>query len=130
MWRPAWQAFEFGLQKPGKNRRGEDITIADWKLDVSGDWEILGPSEFCLSSKDFLPERKDEHAYAFYDSLKSDPPTVEKVEVRRDYSLKISMSKGFVLEVAAPKRRDHEWWFLTEEYSLEVDRGKPTWCEV
>lgn len=102
MWRYAGcQKFEFGEQKPGKNREGEDTTRADWGLVANCHWRIEGPEGFALSWEHFgsTPERRDGHADPFYERLETRPLIVEAVEVRSDGALRFRLSDGFSLAV-------------------------------
>jgi len=103
------QKFEFGEQKPHLNRKGEEMTRADWGLVASCHWRIQGPSGFLLTWEDFTPARRDDHAMAFYGSLKSDPPVVESVEVEEDGGLRIGMTCEYSLALD-PSNYDEEYF--------------------
>jgi len=56
MWRYAGnQKFEFGVQRPCKNRKGEEITRADLGLVVSCHWRMDAPDGGYISSEDYGP---------------------------------------------------------------------------
>jgi hypothetical protein len=114
MWRYAgYQRFEFGPQRPAKNRKGEDITMSDLALVVGCTWSVTGPSGVVLSSADFLPDgtRRDEGASEFYDFLRADPLIVEVVEASESGALRIGMSRGYELYVEADleDEEDEQW---------------------
>ena len=114
------QVFEFGVQRPRKNRKGEDITRADQRLHVSCSWEITGPNGLVLSHDDFGPIRRDEKAYSFYEILTGDaPPLVEVIEADDDGALRLQMSHGYTLDIR-PDEMDEEpdeeqWRFLPKD---------------
>jgi len=98
MWRYAGcQKFEFGEQKATVNRKGQDATRADWGLVASCFWRIDGPGGFSLTWEHFMPERRDGHAYPFYQLLGDEPPVVESVEVKEDGGLRIGLTGGYLL---------------------------------
>jgi len=114
MWRYGSQKFEFGEQKPHLNRKGEETTWADWGLVVAGAWHLSGPNGFALSSEHFAPERHDEHAKDFYESLDDEPPIVQTVEVLENGGLRIEMSRGYRLGID-PRSTEEEYF---EEWRL------------
>lgn len=102
MWRYAGcQKFEFGVQRPAKNRKGQDVKRADWGLVVSCDWRVMGPEGHVVSSDDFGPgrSRRDEQAKPFYELIHTDPPVVEGIEANTGGALRIRMSQGYTLDV-------------------------------
>lgn len=118
MWRyMGCQKFEFGEQKPYLNRKGEETTWADWGLVANCDWRILGPGGFALTWEHFgpTPQRRDDHAGDFYDSLETDPPVVESVGVEEDGGLRFAMTGGYRLTLdPRPCDEDHseDWRFM------------------
>jgi hypothetical protein len=113
MWRYAGhQKFEFGIQRPCKNRKGEHITIADWGFVVAGDWRITGPEGYIVSSDDFGPKgsRRDEKAYPFYEMLGTAPPIVESIEAEEDGSVRFCMTGGYTLDVLPDREPEAEQW--------------------
>ena len=118
MWRYlGCQKFEFGEQKPHVNRKGEATTWADWALVANCRWRIQGPDAFSLTWEHFgpTPERRDDHADPFYDSLRVDPPVVESVDVEDDGGLRIGMTGGYSLAFDPwPDGEDssEEWRFM------------------
>jgi hypothetical protein len=95
------QAFEFGVQRPARNRKGQEITHSDMGLHVACSRQVSGPEGFKLSSEDFDPDRgrRDEQAYPFYALLESDPPLVEAIDADENGALRLRLSRGFALEV-------------------------------
>lgn len=131
MWRyPGCQYFEFGVQRPHKNRKGQDVTWSDWHLGVECDWRITGPAGYIVSSDDYGPgyNRRDEMAHPFFDMLHDDPPIVEAIDADEQGGLCIRMSRGYTLEIQPvdwPLDED-QWRFWcdanAEEYFV-VTRG-------
>lgn len=113
MWRYAGcQKFEFGVQRPHKNRKGQTVTWADWGLVVTCAWCIRGPEGVIVSSDDFGPgrSRRDEKAYPFYDMLHDDPPIVETIVAGEDGTVHIQMTRGYTLDVRPKGGPDTEEW--------------------
>lgn len=134
MWRPVFQVFEFGEQKPCKNRKGEDVTRADISIDVCSDcsWSINHGHTVVLGSADHNTKRR------FYD--RKTPPrnkaarqrwlavkdlfgkiekqvlTVTSINVRESGAFTISMKGGYKLE-CIPSTSDilDLWWFSNHE---------------
>jgi hypothetical protein len=120
MWRYAdCQRFEFGPQRPAKNRRGEDITLSDKALVVGCAWRIPGPSGEVLSSADFRSDgtRRDEQAHEFYGFLRADPLLVEAVAASEVGALALQQSRGYELCVEAdlPAEEDEQWRLMLGE---------------
>lgn len=115
------QAFEFGVQRRRKNRKGQDITVADQRLDVSCYWCISGPEGTIVSSEDFGPKgsRRDARAYPFYDMLDSNPPVVEVLEADEAGTLHVWLSGGYSLTVRPMEHVDgsdeEQWRFLPKD---------------
>jgi hypothetical protein len=118
MWRYAgYQKFEFGVQRPAKNREGEAVTVADWGLVVACRWAITGPEGLVVSSANFGPgtARRDEPARPFYRLIHADSPVVEGLEADQDGALRFVLSQGYTLEVrpeADMDAEDEQWRFM------------------
>ena len=117
-----YQKFEFGVQRPFKNRKGEDITRADWGLVVGGDWRITGTEGGIVSSDDFGSgkERRDQSAKDFYRSLSNTFPLVKTIEAEDNGAVRIAMSGGYLLEIHASGGNDGERWRFMPKDSKEV----------
>ncbi len=50
-----WQRFEFGPQKPFINTKEQEATKADYAIDVSCGWRIVGPEGIVVGSDDYGP---------------------------------------------------------------------------
>ena len=76
------QAFEFGIQRPCKNRKGQDITRGTWRLHAGCYWRITGPDGNILSAEDFGPggSRRDQMAKPFYAQVAAAVLTVAAIE--------------------------------------------------
>ncbi len=118
------QVFEFGVQRPGKNRKGEEITFADRRLHVSCRWCITGPEGNIVSSMDFGPNRSrhDERASPFYEMLESEPPVVEALKADESGAIVLRMSRGYTLEVQPDEGEDTQ---IPVEHSNEQWRFLP-----
>jgi hypothetical protein len=100
------QAFRFGVPRPGKNYKGEDVLRADRSLHVSCSWRIVGPEGVVVSSEDFGRNgvRSDEHAHPFY-------------------HIRLQMSRGYFLDVQPNEPEDEpdedstgeQWRFLPKD---------------
>jgi len=114
-----YQKFEFGIQRPAKNRKGEAITVADLGFVVACPWRITGPEGCIVSSADFGPdrERRDAGASGFYHLVGADPPFVEAVEVDEDGTLRFVLSAGYTIyvepEIYEPD--DEQWRFMQRD---------------
>ena len=108
------QIFEFGVQRPRKNRKGQEITVADQKIHVSScEWRISGPEGEIVGSKDFTPVRGDERAHPFYQMLGDNPPLVQTVEADKAGGFVLQMIGGYSLTVSVDeniKEPDIEQW--------------------
>ena len=58
--KPIFTIFEFGEQKPAKNRKGQDVTFADWILDCWV-WQITKGDAVVLGWKDMPYRPKANH---------------------------------------------------------------------
>ena len=95
------QVLEFGVQRPCKNRKVEDVTRADQSLHVSCHWRIAGPDGTVVTSDDFGQggSRCDEKAYPFYDMLGEAPPAVEAIEADELGNVVMRLANGYMLEI-------------------------------
>ncbi len=122
MWRlGGLQAFEFGIQRPAKNRRGQDITCADLRLHIACFWRITENEVEILASADFGPNksRRDEKAKPFYESLETDPPVVEAIEADDTGGFVLQMTSDFTLTVRPDEINEEpdseQWRFLPKD---------------
>ena len=51
-YKPLFAIFEFGDQRPDKNRNGEDVTFADWNIAFSCSWQVTKADMVVLGSND------------------------------------------------------------------------------
>ncbi len=124
MWRMYFQAFEIGVQKPCKNRKGQDITRADLSLHVACNWDITCNNEPIVGSQDFgpWPERHDEHAKPFYNILGKPELTIKCIRADNSGSLWLQTTCGYTLHIATdppdtpqdPDNDSEQWRFLPE----------------
>jgi hypothetical protein len=102
MWRAGFQIFEFGVQRPHLNHRGEEVTRADYALHVSCPWRVLSPAGLALGSGDYeSPGRGPRHhrARAFFEQMDAGLLTVEGVEVDASGGPRLQLGKGYLLEI-------------------------------
>ena len=120
MWRPIWQTFEFGEQRPFINSKGKAVTRADYALDVHSPctWRIIGPEGLIAGSGDYDqydPETgekvpafnfdepdmtpRDRRASAFFNLLADAPPIVETIEVDEIGGIRFQLTEGYVVEI-------------------------------
>lgn len=135
MYRAVGQVFEFGIQKPTTNRKGEAITRGDFLLKfICADWRIVHDGRIILGSTDHSDEKW------FYDSL--EPPytpyndearnlareflddvdmakfVVESVEVHFFADVTIRLSSDHVIQSFASSGEDRDLWFCNEETNV------------
>jgi hypothetical protein len=122
MWRAAgMQLFEIGVQRPFKNRKGKDVTKADWSFHVDCCWSITGQEGEIVSSDDFGPDatRRDENAKPFYRMLGDPALTITSIRADNEGGVRIQMSGAYVLDIwpcwedAEPD--DEYWRFLPKD---------------
>jgi hypothetical protein len=127
-----FQLFEFGVQKPAKNRKGEDIMLADHALTIACKWEVV-KGEFRLSSADFEPVRHDEHAAEFYELMETDPLVIESLEINQRGVIRIGFHDGHVLTVTPGRSKKWEHWRYMprgdEKGHLVLEAGRIGWSE-
>ncbi len=90
------------------NKKGEEITLADWGRVSSCEWRIEGPHGFVLRWENFGPEhqQRDDHAGPFYDSLETNPPVVKSFTVLANGGLRIELTHDYLLSL--DPNQDHE----------------------
>ena len=118
MWRYAGrQKFEFGVQRPFRNRKGVVTTRADRGLVVSCDWRLWAYEELILSASDFGPgtARRDGDGEGFYDELGVFPPLVEQIEVLEQGGIRLVLSRGYILEIIPNGGGEYREGFLEGE---------------
>jgi hypothetical protein len=128
MRRAGFQMFEIGVQKPCKNRKGQDITRADMALHVSCDWYITRKSDQILSSEDFGPEwgeRRDEKAEPFYQGLGAPDYIITSISADDSGGVVIQMAGGYTLQIICTSDSEvrnldggpEQWRFLPKDES-------------
>lgn len=145
MWHPIFQIFEFGEQRPGKNKKGQDVTFGDWSLHVSCEWHVARNGSVIVGSRDMkrkrtgqarrffdrkTPPRDAEErkrwaaANEFFDLVKQGVLIVQSVSVGSTGSLEIKLSDNFVLRTFNACATGWEQWCLLHRpspYSFWVD---------
>jgi hypothetical protein len=119
------QAFRFGVLRPGKNYKGEDVMRVDRSLHVSCSWRIMGLEGAVVSSEDFGRNgaRNDEYAHPFYHLINSHPLLVEAIEADEHGAIRLQLSRGYSLEVQPDEPEDEpdedstgeQWRFLPKD---------------
>ena len=133
MWRisrAGLQRFEFGEQRPGKNKRGETVTFGSHALHVACAWRIVETSAIIIGADDYngeerhkrYPARFDPNnpepdssalrAFAFFDSLSENPPVVEAIEADGAGSVHFFLSCERRLEILPLDSAPDEHWRL------------------
>jgi hypothetical protein len=129
MWRAGFQIFEIGEQRPCKNRKGEDITLADMNLHVSCNWYVTRNGVPIVSSEDFGPEwgeRRDENAMPFYALLGEPDFIITSIQAKNNGGVVIQMAGGYTLQIVTeeeaevydPDEEAAEWRFLPKDENL------------
>lgn len=116
IWRPIWQCFEFGEQKPALNKKGDEITRADYSVTLTGDWAVTLGSLVVMGSGDHKsngkrrfydrvtpprePEARDrwKRAKAFFQLIEEAKLIVESILVTPSGLILISLSDGYVIQ--------------------------------
>ncbi len=128
MYRLVGQVFEFGVQKPTANRKGEAITRGDFSLKfISADWRIIKRGRIILGSTDqsgdeyfynsqepqSQPYDKDARSLAleFMRDVKTGRYVAQSVEIGAFTDVTIRLSENLVIESFASSGEDHDsWW--------------------
>ena len=120
MRRAGFQMFEIGVQRPCKNRKGQDITLADMSLHVSCNWYITRNGDQIVSSEDFGPGwgvRRDEKAMPFYEMLGEEEFVVTSIHADNSGGVVIQLTRGYMLQIVT----DHD------EAVMDTDADTEQW---
>ncbi len=131
MWRAGFQIFEFGEQQPFQNRKGKEVTKADYALHVSCPWRIVGPKGLSLASDDYISGKasgpRHGRAKAFFADLRAATLVVERLEADVAGSVRLWLRGGYLLELLpmSTSRSKEHWRLLPPngEGRHFVDRG-------
>jgi len=109
-----WQRFEFGPQKPFINTKEQEATKADYAIDVSCGWRIVGPEGIVVGSDDYGPgsERHDEQAKPFFRMLAQSPPVVESVRVDAVGSVHFALTGDYSLDILPMGGSQEDRWIF------------------
>jgi len=115
MWRAVFQIFEFGEQKPALNRNGEEITRADYSLDVSCAWRIRKNCYIVISDVDHWTKRRFyrrktpprdprqrtrwRRAQEFFEAVENQKLNARRIRLHGLAELSISLTLGYTLDV-------------------------------
>jgi hypothetical protein len=129
MWRALGQIFEFGEQRPDRNRHGEAITVADFALKfITADWRVIQAGRIILGSSDHSdddrfyhedepPQRPyDDEAWRlarnFLNSVDECTFIVESIEVGQFADLTLRLSNDLQIQSFGSSGQDLDvWWF-------------------
>lgn len=64
--KPIFVVFEFGDQLPFKNRKGEDITLAEWSFDIIDFWHVTHNDTIVIGRND-MPHRRKGRGRRFFE---------------------------------------------------------------
>lgn len=140
LWHPAFWVFEFGEQLPFINKRGDDVTAASIKLDLSCPWRISKDRRLVMSSGDFEFDRKYQRVAlpyrvtrprdawdierwrlckGFWNVLEEASVRVRRVTVRPTGDITLLLSHGYRLDVWVDGRPG--WMLRAPEVTLFMD---------
>jgi len=111
-----WQRLEFGPQRPFVNKKGHNVTKADYAIHVACGWRIIGPEGIVVGSEDYGPgsERHDKQGKPFFRMLAQTPPAVQGVKADAVGSLRFAMTGGYWLDILPLGAiQAAQWIFLT-----------------
>ena len=130
MWRGLGQIFEFGVQRPATNKKGEAITYGTFDLKfTSADWRIvrqgrvlLGSFDHSLETRFYDPDEPAGQPYdvearvlvrEFFDDVSSARLIVESVEVSVLADITILLTGDTMIQSFGSSGEDHDlWWCL------------------
>ncbi|HEY3781982.1 MAG TPA: hypothetical protein VGL56_12930 [Fimbriimonadaceae bacterium] len=107
MWRPAYQVFEFGEQKPrGLNERGQEYWSADLQMDVSGPWRILHNGRILFGREDYRqreflsghPTAASKATEEFFDKVEEGKLVCLSVTIPFGADIRIELSEDYVIQ--------------------------------
>ncbi len=121
--------FEFGVQRPAKTHKGEDITQADFFLKfIYADWRVIHRGRIILAS---VEHSNDEHLIAsgavmnpahvavslvfareFFDAVTEGKFIVESVVVREHADVTILLSDDLKIECFTSSCQNKDVWFF------------------
>jgi hypothetical protein len=124
--------FEFGIQRPAKNLRGEDITRADFFLKfIYADWRVMHRGRIILASVEHSddehligPELVPEPAYVaasqvlareFFVAVTEGKFIVQSVIVREHADLTIQLSDELKIESFSSSCQNKDVWYFCND---------------
>ncbi len=94
--------FEFGVQRPQKNRKGDDVTWADFRLKfICADWRVVQRGRIILGSREY---RDGTHLVGDFDESPETPQIAESRRIAREFLEGVTQGKFTVQSVVV---RDH-----------------------
>lgn len=133
MYRAIGQVFEFGVQRPDTNRKGQAITRADISLKfICADYRVVQGGRLILGSSDFSPDddqffNLDEptgNAFEaeswrlgkdFFRAVDEARFVVESINVGRFGDVTIQLSNDLLVQSFGSSGQDMDlWWFANE----------------
>lgn len=133
MWRVSglgMQIFEFGKQRPGKNRKGEAVTIGSCFLHVCCAWRVIGRNGVIVGGDDYpgptapdpasppfdfeapVPDERLSSAKRLFNDLHDNPPMVRAIKADKTGSVRFQLSGELILEIIPLDSRTEENWRL------------------
>ena len=94
--------FEFGVQRPQKNRKGDDVNWADFRLSIiCADWRVVQRGRIILASREY---RDETHLVSDFDESPETPQIAESRRIAREFFDAVTEGKFIVQSVVV---RDH-----------------------
>ena len=131
LWRPLGQTFEFGLQKPYLNRKGEEIHRSDYRLHLLQEWRVTEHNVVVMGSDDHQTKRRFyrrktpprdpiarerwRRANRFFDLVKGGALLVERVTIDDSASIRIELTEGFLIEAINCSSDNYEVWIFDND---------------
>jgi hypothetical protein len=124
MWRyVGHQRFEFGEQRPCKNRKGQDITRADLAVVALCHWRISRADGSSVSRCNFRSstEPGDEAAGRFVEECLDSQPVVLEITAQDSGGVHLVLAHGYELWLEPDpddaSELDEEWRFLPRDHA-------------
>lgn len=108
--------FEFGAQRPQKNRKGDDVTWADFRLSIiCADWHVVQRGRIILGSREY---RDETHLVSDFDESPETPQIAESRRIAREFLDGVTEGKFIVQSVVVRDHADMVIW-LSDDLVIE-----------
>jgi hypothetical protein len=99
--KPIFVVFEFGDQLLFKNRKGDDITLAEWSFDVIDFWHVTNNDTIVIGRND-MPHRRKGRSRRFFDrrTPPRDPQQRARWQRARDFLDRVNDGRLRVISVS------------------------------